>query len=180
MVSETREGLQNQLNRLALYSKVNGLTINTDKTKAVCFNKSGKIIRNCFKVEENVIEDVRSFKYLGFVFSCGGSLKVGLTDLKERGQKAFYALKKNLGFSFMRYPDVSIILYNAIVKQILLYAADFWGVEEMKNNPVESMHISFCRQLLGLSKRANTNASLLEVGLYPLYIEVKREHSGTG
>ena len=74
----------------------------------------------------------------------------------------------------MRYPEISIKLYNAIVKQILLYASDFWGVIGIKNNPVEAMHTSFCRQLLGLSKRATINASLLELGFHPLHIDAKK------
>ena len=144
LVSETAGGLQKQINCLVNYAKVNDLTINIDKTKSVCFNKSGHLIRSSMNVENNPIEDIRSFNYLGFVFSCGGSLKPGLADLKDRGQKAFYALKKHLGYSFMRYPEVSIKLYNAVVKQILLYASDFWGASEVKNNPIESMHTQFC------------------------------------
>ena len=173
LVSESAKGLQNQLNCLAEYSKMNALTINVGKTKSVCFNKSGKLIRSSMTIENKPVEDVKTFKYLGFVFSCGGSIKPGLADLKDRGQKAFYALKRSLGYSFMKYPEVTIILYNAIVKQILLYASDFWGAIETKNSPIESMHLQFCRHLLGLSKKASINASLMEVGFYPLHIEAK-------
>ena len=173
LVSESAQGLQNQINCLVDYAKLNDLTINIDKTKSVCFNKSGHLIRNSFTISKDPIEDVRSFKYLGFVFTCGGSLKPGLADLKDRGQKAFYALKKHLGYSFMRYPDVSIKLYNAIVKQILLYASDFWGVYDIRNSPIESLHTQFCKHILGISKRACVNAALLEVGFYPLHIDAK-------
>ena len=100
-------------------------------------------------------------------------MKPGLADLRERGQKAFYSIKKNLGYSFMRYPEVSIKLYIAVVKQILLYASDFWGAIETKNSPIESMHLQFCRHLLGLSKKASINVSLMEVGFYSLQVDAK-------
>jgi hypothetical protein len=45
LLSETKEGLQNSLNRLARFCQVWGMDINTSKTKIMIFNKSGKKIR---------------------------------------------------------------------------------------------------------------------------------------
>jgi hypothetical protein len=42
LLSETKEGLQNSLSRLARFCKVWGMDINTSKTKIMIFNKSGK------------------------------------------------------------------------------------------------------------------------------------------
>ena len=174
LLSETRQGLQNQLDALETFSESNSLSINIKKTKSLCFNKSGKLIRNCFMVNQQLIEDVKLFKYLGFVFTAWGGLKTGLADLHDRGQKAFYKLKKSLGYGFMKYPRVAIKLYEAIVKQILLYASDYWGAFENKTNPIEQVHISFCKQMLGLSKRATNNASLIEVGFAPLKVDATK------
>ena len=42
-------------------------------------------------------------------------------------------------------------LFNALVKPILL---DFWGALKLShNNPIENVHPSFCKQLLGVKKQ---------------------------
>ena len=43
LFSETREGLQNELNNLESYCKKWNLTVNVDKTKIVVFKKGGWI-----------------------------------------------------------------------------------------------------------------------------------------
>ena len=51
LLSETEEGLQCMLNHLSMYTKENGMRINTDKTKGMIFNKSGKFFRRNFKFD---------------------------------------------------------------------------------------------------------------------------------
>ena len=174
LFSESKQGLQNQLNVLFSYTRENSLSINIDKTKSMCFSNSGKLIRNCFSINGEPIEDVKQYKYLGFVFTAWGGLKTGLSDLHDRGLKAFYTLKKALGYGFYRYPRVSIKLYEAIVKQILLYGSDYWGAFEVKRNPIEQVHISFCKQLLGVSRRTTNNSVLIELGFVPLKIDATK------
>ena len=50
-------------------------------------------------------------------------------------------------------PLVSLKLFNTLVRALLLYGSDFWGIlKPPKNNPVENIHHMFCKHLLGLQK----------------------------
>ena len=61
------------------------------------------------------------------------------------------------------------------VKPILLYASEFWGALKMpKNNPIETLYISFCKQLLGVHRTTTNNGVLLELGQIPLSIYAKK------
>ena len=42
-----------------------------------------------------------------------------------------------------------------------------------KNNPIETLYLSFCKQLLGVQKQTTNTGVLLELGLIPLYLHAK-------
>ena len=48
ILSETEEGLQAKLDKLAKYCKKNKLEVNTDKTKVMTFTKSGRLLKHQF------------------------------------------------------------------------------------------------------------------------------------
>ena len=163
------------LERLKTYTDENGLTLNIEKTKVIIFNRSGRHIRRNFYFGNDKIETTRQYKYLGFLVTPSGEITSGLKDLKDRAHKAFYSMKFKLGHLFRRNPSITIKLFNALVKPILLYASDFWGILKLPlNNPVENVHMSFCKQLLGVQKQTTNIGVLLELGQIPLSIYAKK------
>ena len=72
IMAESAEELQNALNELQMYCFEWKLTVNVDKTKILIFSK-GPMLKTKFYYNNQVIESVRDFKYLGVVFSRSGS-----------------------------------------------------------------------------------------------------------
>ena len=173
--SETEAELNKMLEVLALYTEEHSLTINIDKTKAMIFNKTGKLLRRNFKYKNEKIETVREYKYLGFLLVPSGSISQGLNDLKSRGNKAFFQIKNKMGEYFRLKPQISIKLFNTLVKPILLYMADFWGCLKMpKNDPIGTIQMKFLKQLLGVQTQTTNIGVLLETGEIPLSIFAKK------
>ena len=176
LLSETEEGLQCMLNHLSEYTKINGMKINSDKTKSMIFNKSGKIFRRTFTVGNERIFTTSSYKYLGFLVTPSGEIFSGLKNLKDRALKAYYKLKKTMGTYFRLYPIVTLHLFDTLIKPILLYNSDFWGCLKLpSNNPIENTHMRFSKDLLGVQRQTNwstsrnwksTNYALWEEKLY--------------
>ena len=120
-------------------------------------------------------KNVRSYKYLGLMITPSGEIKSALDDLRSRALKAYMALKNKLGVSFREHLDDTIYFFDSLVKPILLYGSDFWGALKMpRNNPVENLHMQFCRQILGVQKNTTTHGVLLELGRTPLILEAQR------
>ena len=166
---ETEHGLQAKLNALGIYCKSNKLQVNTDKTKTMTFTKSGRLLNHRFFFQGTQLENVREYKYLGFIVTPSGEIKTGLEDLRVRALRAVTKIRKALGPLFQRNIWNTIHLYNYMVRPILLYAADFWGcLKQPKDNPIEKIQLSFYKQLLGVRKQTNTYAVLLELGSFPL------------
>ena len=87
MLSESEEGLKNMIIKLTSYTEENSIEINTDKTKCMIFNKTGRLMRRNFIYKNKKLEIVREYKYLGFLLTPSGEISSGLNDLKDRGVK---------------------------------------------------------------------------------------------
>ena len=169
ILSETEKGLNNMLKELQKFSEDNGLKVNMDKTKVMIFNKTGRHMRKNFYLGNSKVETTREYKYLGFNITPSGSISAGLHDLKDRALKAFYKLKHKMGQSFRKHPETTLKLFDSLIKPILLYSSDFWGVLKLpKNNPFENLHMKVCKQILGVQKQTTNIGVLLELGRVPL------------
>jgi hypothetical protein len=175
LLSDSEVGLNRLLGELKTYSDLNQLKVNTDKTKCMIFNKTGRLIRRNFYLGSIRLENVRCYKYLGLMITPSGEIKTALDDLRSRALKAYMSLKNKLGISFRDHVDDTTGLFDSLVKPILLYGSDFWGCLKLpRNNPIENLHMQFCRQLLGVQKNTTNNGVLLELGRTPLMLEAQR------
>ena len=171
LISQTETGLNRMLKGLKCYATENGLTINMKKTKVMIFNKTGRHIRKSFYLGDLKIETTKEYKYLGFKITPYGGIIPDLHDLKDRALKAYYKMKNKMGASFRKHPLVILHLFQTLVTPILLYASDFWGILKLpNNNPIENLHMKFCKELLGVQKQTTNIGVLLELGLTPLSI----------
>ena len=127
LLAESEEGLQNLLKVLEIFCHENKLHINTDKTKCMIFNKTGRLIRRNFFINGAFLESVRSYKYLGFLLTPSGEIRSGLHDLRDRALKAFMKLKSDLGYAFKQDILTTLHLTDSLISPILLYMSDFWG-----------------------------------------------------
>ena len=176
MLSESDEGLLEMITKLGNYSKHNFIEINISKTKGMVFNKPGRFYRHVYKLGNDFISTTNSYKYLGFIFTPSGEIHSGLKDLKDRALRAYYKLKLGLGQYFRLHVITTIFLFNALIKPILLYSADFWGCLKLpKNNPIENVHIRFCKDLLGVQRQTTNIGVLLELGEIPISIYAKKQ-----
>ena len=156
MLSETDEGLSEMIAKLGNYSKHNYIEINVNKTKGMIFNKSGRFYRNLYKFEDSFISTTNSYKYLGFIFTPSGEITSGLKDLKDRALRAYYKLKVGLGQYFRWNINTTIFLFNALIKPILLYTADFWGCLKIPlNNPIAKCALTILQRHSWCSKANN-------------------------
>ena len=108
----TQEQLQNSLDLLLEYCNKWKLTINVSKTKVMVFRKGGVLSRNLvFYFNGVVLEIMKEFKYLGIVFTSGGSFSEAQNTLTGQTQKAIFKLNKYLyKFTYIS-PKHKLILF---------------------------------------------------------------------
>ena len=123
-----------------------------------------------FFVNNELLEIVDSFCYLGIKFTRNGSLIEAISTLSDQALKAL----NGLYVIFSRvYMDVKtkLLLFDRMVLPILLYCAEVWGIYNIKD--IEKIHIKFCKRILGLKSQTPNMAVLGELGRYPLLVMCK-------
>ena len=169
LISETEDGLNRMLRAMECYCFNNELVLNTEKTKCMIFNKTGKLIRKKFMYNNMTLENVRTYKYLGFIMTPSGEIRTGLKDLRDRAMKAFFSLKTSMGMAFDTDIKTTLHLLDTLIKPILLYVSDFWGcLQPARDNPIEKFHIMACKHILGVQKQTTNIGVLLELGRIPI------------
>ena len=120
--------------------------------------------------------NVKSYKYLGLCLSAYGTFTLAKQELKKVALKALYKLRKDMGQSFRKDPKLTIKLFDTLVSPILLYGSEIWGADvkgSLDKDQIESVHIKFCKMLLGVNKTSSNNACRGELGRYPLTVRAK-------
>lgn len=184
--SKTPEGLQERLRKLEMFCNDWCLKVNIRKTKIVVFNKAGRKIQHPFHFQDNLIECVSSYRYLGVYFTASGSFHLMRNELYNKALKAYYKLR---GDFLSLNPSVKSCLhiFNHTLQPILLYNSEIWGsycasvakirssfnFENIyKNVQCEKLHIKFVKNILGVNKKSVNFAVLSEVGRFPLYYDI--------
>ena len=185
LLSETRDGLQKCLDKLHEYCNEWGLTVNTNKSKVMIFNKAGRKNSCQFKLGNEILDQVNEYKYLGVIFQNSGTFSKARNNLFQKSLKAFFKLCNCFRYKF---PSAKTLfnIFDHTITPILLYGGEIWGTFNTKSKklvkePFEKMFSSLepelinhklCKIFLSVNKYSSTNAVLGELGRHPIYIRL--------
>jgi len=185
LLSTTPHGLSRCLSKLELYCIKWKLEVNVEKSKIVIFNPSGRLLNGyIFRLQGQVLENVKSFCYLGIDLSCSGSIRLARLNLMEKARKALCPLKSVIS-QFNISTANSLKLFQSMIKPITLYNSENLSVfthhqinamKEKKTtllsyisySKTENVHQKFLKYILGVKSKCSNMASIGELGVYPL------------
>ena len=126
--ARSAEELQNNLDHLHEYSTRYRLIVNTSKTKVMVFRRGGILPRNMkFYYNNFELAIVKTFSYLGIVFSAGGSFSECQKTLSGQATKAIFQLNSYLYHLTNISPKHKRELFDKLVAPILNYGSQVWG-----------------------------------------------------
>ena len=163
------KSLQAMLDTLSSYCIDWGLTVDTEKTAIMVFNRSGRLLKESllFKLGETKIPSTREYCYLGVTFILIGALKVAQEKLRQKGLRSYFSLKRMLDMRGLR-KAVLFRLFDALIGPVVSYGSQVW---------MPSTH-AFDQIILALHEpnqsTAATHSYLPKIATDP--IEKKRRH----
>ena len=108
-----------------------------------------------FTFQDLPVDIVEKYKYLGIIFYFNGNLKHAADDLYNKGLKAFFSLWRKFS-NFSELPsDISIKLYDALIKPIITYGSEVWiydykiNLSNLDQLPTEKLQHKMLKQVLG-------------------------------
>ncbi len=129
LVSSCLSGLQRCLGQLSMYCKKWSLQVNHSKTKCMIMSHKYKTKESpFFTYDQNVLEVVDSYKYLGINLSSTGSYKVAITNRTQKAQKAINMCKQVLTTNGNVSCSLSMKIFDKQLLPILTYGSIIWGI----------------------------------------------------
>ena len=169
--SETPEGLQKSIENFEIYCQKWNLTVNVDKTKIVVFRKAGHLAHNeSWTYNNQDVEIVSTFNYLGIVLSSGGSFIPATKTLADKGLRAMHCLLETIKETQVPI-KIMFNLFDSLVASVLSYGCEIWGFSSAEC--IERVHRKFYKHILKVKMSTNNYALYTELGRHPLYIEGK-------
>ena len=183
IMSDTETGLQTSLDKIAAFCNKWSLSVNTNKTKVIVFNKRD-LDKFKFTIENELLEIVKSYKYLGIIVSQSGSMTHAISNLSMKALKCIFALKKDLSCHSFVPLKIYLKCFDSLIRPILLYNSEVWGQDllhtrtEWKINLVEHsseperIHLKFCKSILHVPANTSNIAVRSELGRVPMIIPI--------
>ena len=103
------------------------LSINVSKTSVMVFNKSSRVL-NCsygFHVNGTPIQPVKSYCYLGIIFSLSGSFKPAIEQLSKKALSAYFSIKRTVDTRALTTSSL-LKLCDCLIKPVATYACQIW------------------------------------------------------
>jgi len=141
------------------------LTVNVEKTKIMVFRKGGRLSnQDKWFYNNEEVEIVSSFNYLGIVFSNGGSFMQATKTLVGKGLRSLNSLMSL--FRNIKVPiNIMFNLFDAYVLSVLNYGCEVWG--NINSEVLERVHKKFCKWVLNVKQSTNTLTLYGEFPLFP-------------
>ena len=122
LLSNTKEQMQQKINRVDCFGKKIGLKINTNKTKVMAINTNQNT--NITLNGEN-LETVNRFTYLGSVITDKGGTEEDIAVRIGKANQAFRALQTVWNSKTISI-KTKMRLFNSNIKTVLLYGCESW------------------------------------------------------
>ena len=163
LISDSESGLQKQLDGLSKFCSKNLMIVNELKTKVLVFGSQTKV-----NIDFNgkTIEQVESYKYLGNIVNTVHSYKADAFSknyeyLSGQSRKAMFSIKKRLKLLGPLPPQIQIHLFENLVRPILLYGSDVWGVNVSIDTTIDKLFYHYMRCVLNVK---STTSNVIVVG----------------
>ena len=151
--------INNELEKVNLWLKLNKLYLNTQKTKLMVFRSEENKIREIhLSINDIQIEQVTTFIFLGITLNENLSWR---NHTKMVGNKLSRVIGVLFRLKQVLPKEILFILYNTLISSYIKYGLLVWGIE--------------CAQIEGLQKKAIrliTNSSYI-AHTTPLFVEEK-------
>ena len=176
LMADNPDDMQSCLDAFSEYCQRWKLNINIAKTKIIIFGGNKRSNSNFrFILDNEVIEIVDKYKYLGVWFSQSGSFLNTRKYITQQAKKAMILLFTRI--NNLDIPlDLQLKLFDHTVLPILTYSCEVWGYENL--DIIEKVHNDFLRKITLARKSTPLYMLYGELGRIPMKLIVKSRMIG--
>jgi hypothetical protein len=170
LIATSEDELQTMAYRLHLIARKYKMNISNIKTKsmAMCGNH---IQRVKIVINDDPIEQISGFKYLGYLIS---DYKSNLEDNIQTDNKIHGVIRRHFGKQITK--ETKLRIHNITAKAALKFGCEVWVLKKRAEQRLEAAQMEFLRHLLGITKLdRETNQTVREkLAVQNAVLEIKQ------
>ena len=173
--------MQEALNKVTEWGKVNGLTFNPTKTTVVAFQRGTQKRQWPFLIlNDTALEYSTDMKYLGVTLQAAPSGLTWTKHVKEKVAKAMRVLqltKAIVGQKWGLTPEKVFWVYSALVRPILSYGSIVWShsINKTLKGRLTRVQSFAIRSMIGVMRSTPTAGMEVVLGLMPLDLYIQSQ-----
>ena len=161
LMSDNEWELNGLVNMFGEVCEKRNLKVNVGKSKVMIFERGEE--SDCeVRLNNQVMENVRSFKYLGSVMSKDGSIEDDVQEKVQQGKRTagtLRAVTRNRSVSM----EVKRSLHGSVLIPSMTYGSETWAMLERQKSRLRGVETSYMRSACGVTWRdRRTNEELRE------------------
>ena len=143
------------------------------KTKCMTFTKGNTKEKNIFAINNQIIQNIKEFKFLGITINKKDSFTPTLEDLSCKGSRALNSIASKIPLKEILIKTM-IKLFDACNAPILLDGREVWTLyishdyTKWEPTPIEIIHTQYLKRLLGVNRSTTNTLVRGETGRNPL------------
>lgn len=152
LAGKSNQELEGHLERWREVLEGHGLRVSRQKTQYMECRNSGNIAQGSITMQDQDLEKVEEFKYLGSVVSEDGSMQ---KEIGHRIQAGWRNWKKCSGVLCDKRVPVKLKgkVYKSVVRPAMLYGAETWATTKGDEKRLEVQEMKMLRWMMGVTKK---------------------------
>lgn len=134
-----RSKMETTLEKISEWAQNSGLNINPTKTKLILFTTKREIFETP-NLRGVKLQLSTSAKFLGVILTPKVDWKAQIAERVKKAQAAFYTFRSAIGKTWGISPKLTMWIYTAIVRPILLYGIAIWWKALEKKYVVQNLN----------------------------------------
>ena len=175
MFAKNQRDLETNINILNRELSKRGMKINSKKTKTMVISREPK--QHKIRLDNEILEQVNSYKYLGVMIGANGSLREEITQRVGKASKVY----GQLGQSFINKRELTVktklSIFNSIYCPTLMYGSESWTLENRDKSRLQATEMKFLRRTFGKTKRDKIRNTTIRDRAKTISLEEKIERN---
>ena len=177
LITETKEELQNSINKWAEEITKTGMTLNIGKSKVMRVSKNEREEELVIEYNNERLEEVNNYTYLGVEISKDGKIEEEINNRIRKANNIYYQINNTVLGKKEMPNKTKLQVYKTTILPTITYGAESWVVNTKIESRITATEMKCLRKIAGRTRKDKIRNTVIreEVDIAPATEIIERK-----